>query len=188
VVPVSGFLTDADRDAVNDALGVENLEPGDEPAEALLAADPEPAKPRGRPRGSKTRKRRKPATTRKAPPRPPSRKTAIKAMLESAGGVWNISETLRGHDEPTCGAVLVMQADQIATNLNTLAQQDEGVARWLDAMMTGGGWGGVVLSTWPVVQAILAAHVMPTITRRREAAAAAAAEQEATWPPDVPTL
>jgi len=178
VVPVSGFLTDEQRDAVTEQLGED-----DTSAETLLAPDVAPKPKRGRPKGRKTRRR---SPTPRSTPRVPSRKTAIKAMLETVGNVWHISELTRGHeplgpDFATCGSVLLAQADAIATNLNTLAQQDEGVARWLDAMMSGGGWGGVVLSTWPVAQAVLAAHVMPGISRRREAAAAASVPPEEPW-------
>ncbi len=109
-------------------------------------------------------------------------------MLETVGNVWHLSEATRGHeplseDYPTCGSVLVEQADDIATNLNLLAQTDPNVYRWLDRMMAGGGWGGVVLATWPVAQAVLQSHVMPAVTRRRELAEVEAEPAgEGEWP------
>ncbi len=108
--------------------------------------------------------------------KPPSLRAPLQAMLETVGGVWHMSELTRGGhvmlDEsfPTCGSVLVAQAPSIATNLNTLAASDPNVYRWLDRMMAGGGWGGVVLACWPVAQSVLAAHVMPAMQRRRELA------------------
>jgi hypothetical protein len=108
-------------------------------------------------------------------------------MLETVGSVWHMQELMRGHfplDEshPTCGSVLLEQADQIATNLNTLAQTDPNVYRWLDRMMTGGGWGGVVLSTWPVAAAVLQAHVMPRFQRTEEEVPEET--ETAAWPPE----
>lgn len=169
----------------SDLAGVENPNADDLDPEDLLPKDAAPPteRKRGRPRGSKTKRR---TTTRKAPstPRPPSRKVAIRAMLEQIGNVWNLTEAMRGHVDPTCGAILVAQADAIATNLNTLAQQDEGVARWIDGMMMGGGWGSVALSVWPVVMSILNAHVMPAVQRRRELAMEVAEpEGPIEWPP-----
>lgn len=122
----------------------------------------------------KYRKRRTSTRTRGPSTKPPSLRAPIEAMLNTVGTVWDMSERTRGHvvldeDYPTCGSVLLACSNQIATNLNTLAQADPNVYKWLDRMMTGGGWGGVVLSTWPVAQAVLAAHVMPRLERRSQA-------------------
>lgn len=119
--------------------------------------------------------------------RKPSLEAPLRSMLETVGGVWHMSEATRGGhveltpDLPTCGAVLVAQAPDIARALNLQAQADPNVYRWLDRMMTGGGWGSVVLATWPVAQAVLSAHVMAALERRR-AEAQMAAEGEAEWP------
>lgn len=137
----------------------------EEAPEVELDAEPTP-KRRSAPSSTPKRTRRKRGA-------PPSLKAPLRAMLETVGGVWHMSELTRGHeplaeDFPTCGQVLVAQADDIATNLNALAQTDPNVYRWLDRMMTGGGWGGVVLACWPVAQAVLQSHVMPAISRSRE--------------------
>jgi hypothetical protein len=174
-----------------DFAGIEGA-PSDAPPEALLPPDAEPAAPkRGRPKGSKTRKHRKTTTAAARAPRPLSRKAAVKAMLSSVGQVWHFTEMARGHeafseDYPTCGSVLLAQADDIAGSLSALAQQDASVARWLDAMMTGGGWGGVILATWPVAQSILQAHVMPGLARRREQVEVPESEQA--WSGPEPTI
>lgn len=150
-----------------------------------LEPDADP-KPKRRRRKAATRKPRQPSN------RPPSLRAPIKAMLETVGGVWHMSEATRGHeplseDYPTCGSVLLAQADDIATNLNALAQTDPNVYRWLDRMMTGGGWGGVVLATWPVAQAVLQSHVMPAVVRRRELVEVEEG-QEGPWSPEPPTV
>jgi hypothetical protein len=126
--------------------------------------------PKRRTTKRKTTKRRAP---RQPSNKPPSLYGATKAMIDTVGQVWHMSEATRGHvqldeDYPTCGSVLMAQSESIARNLNTLAQSDPNVYKWLDRMLHGGGWGGVVLATWPVAQAILAAHVMPGLQRRRE--------------------
>lgn len=131
-------------------------------------------------------KRKGTARPRAASTKPPSLRAPIKAMLETVGTVWDASELLRGHaplseDYATCGSVLFAQADSIATNLNGLAQQDPTVYRWLDRMMTTGGWGGVALAAWPVAAAVLQAHVMPRMARRGETVEEQAGEQ---WPPE----
>lgn len=149
--------------------------------------DAEP-KPKRRYKKRSTAKR-----TRQPSNRPPSLRAPLKAMLETVGGVWHMSEATRGHeplseDYPTCGSVLMAQADDIATNLNTLAQTDPNVYKWLDRMMSGGGWGGVVLATWPVAQAILQSHVMPAVSRRRELAEVPEEGSEGPWSPEPPTV
>jgi len=133
-------------------------------AEGTLEPDEAPKAKRRYKKRKTTRAPRTPSN------KPPSLRAPVKAMLETIGSVWHMSELTRGHialDEnyPTCGSVLLAQADLIATNLNTLAQADPTVYKWLDRMMSGGGWGGVVLATWPVAQAVLAAHVMPRFVR-----------------------
>jgi hypothetical protein len=148
-----------------------------------LEPDSEP-KPKRRYAKRKTARKSRAAST-----KPPSLRTPIKAMLETVGGVWHMQEMMRGHyplDEshPTCGSVLLEQADQIATNLNTLAQTDPNVYRWLDRMMAGGGWGGVVLATWPVAAAVLQAHVMPRFQRAEEEPSEGPEGIEQAWPPE----
>lgn len=132
-----------------------------------LEADAAP-KPKRRYRKRKTTRAPRATST-----KPPSLRAPIKAMLETVGQVWHMSELTRGHvplDEnyPTCGSVLLACSDNIATNLNTLAQTDPSVYRWLDRLMTTGGWGGVALAAFPVAQAVLAAHVMSRFERRLE--------------------
>ncbi len=131
--------------------------------------------PKPKRRSPKRRTKARTRTPRTSSTKPPSLRAPLQAMLETVGGVWHMSELTRGHvqlDESftTCGSVLVAQAPSIATNLNTLAASDPNVYRWLDRMMAGGGWGGVVLACWPVAQSVLAAHVMPAMQRRRELA------------------
>lgn len=153
--------------------------------DSSLDADDEP-KPKRRSPRKRTTKRRAPRQTSN---KPPSLRGPIKAMLETIGGVWHIQELMRGHEpldenHPTCGSVLLEQADSIATNLNTLAQTDPNVYRWLDRMMTGGGWGGVVLATWPVGAALLQAHVMPRFQRQAEEEGVPTEGPIETWPPE----
>lgn len=168
---MEGLETEQEREsfadrmkAARDAKAAERAEiAGDD---GSLEADDEPKPKRRSPKKRRTTKRRSPSASTK----PPSLRVPIKTMLETIAQVWHLQELMRGHlpldeDHPTCGSVLLEQADQIATNLNTLAQTDPNVYRWLDRMMTGGGWGGVVLATWPVGAAILTAHVMPRLQR-----------------------
>jgi len=103
--------------------------------------------------------------------KPDSLEAPIKLMLQTVGGVWSGTEASRGHTDPTCGAVLMAQAPAIAKTLNAVAMDDESVYRWLSAMLTGGGWGAVAFATLPVVQAVVASHVVPAIERRRLLAA-----------------
>jgi hypothetical protein len=153
-------------------------------AAAIEAGALEPdAAPKAKRRYRKRKTTRAPRTPSN---KPPSLRAPVKAMLETVGSVWHMSELTRGHvplDEnyPTCGSVLLAQADLIATNLNTLAQADPTVYKWLDRMMSGGGWGGVVLATWPVAQAVLAAHVMPRFVREEGEPIEEGPQQ---WPPE----
>ena len=165
----------ADRMKAAKAAKAADREAGLEPDEA-----PKPKR--------RYRKRKATARTLATSTKPPSLRAPVKAMLETIGSVWHMSELTRGHvqlDEnyPTCGSVLLAQADLIATNLNTLAQADPTVYKWLDRMMSGGGWGGVVLATWPVAQAVLAAHIMPRLQRGAEESEAA---EEPVWGPVPP--
>jgi len=151
--------------------------------EAGLEPDAAP-KPKRRYKKRKTTRGPRAAST-----KPPSLRMPIKAMLETVGQVWHMSELTRGHvqlDEnyPTCGSVLLACSDSIATNLNTLAQTDPNVYRWLDRMMAGGGWGGVVLATWPVAQAVLAAHVMPRFERVEPEPIESEGNTVQPWPPE----
>jgi hypothetical protein len=154
-----------------------------ERAEAAMRG--ESLEPDASPKPKRKYRKRKTTRTRTPSNKPPSLRAPVKAMLETVGSVWHMSELTRGHvplDEnyPTCGSVLLAQADLIATNLNTLAQADPTVYKWLDRMMSGGGWGGVVLATWPVAQAVLAAHVMPRLQREEPEPE----EASQTWPPE----
>jgi hypothetical protein len=144
------------------------------------------------PPDSQPKATRKRATRSHQRKKPASLEAPIRAMLETVGGVWHMSEATRGHlpvtDEfPTCGSVLIEQAPQIAKTLNTLANEDPNVYKWLSAMMTGGGWGSVILATWPVGQAVLAAHVIPAVQRRR-GAEQIEAEGPAEWPSEQPPV
>jgi hypothetical protein len=161
-----------------------------EQEEEQLERDDTPA-PKRRTTKRKTTKRRAP---RQPSNKPPSLYGATKAMIDTVGQVWHMSEATRGHvqldeDYPTCGSVLLAQSQSIAQNLNTLAQSDPNVYKWLDRMLHGGGWGGVVLATWPVAQAILAAHVMPGIAKRREGMIEETVEPEGPqpWASEQPT-
>ncbi len=180
------MMTEEEQESFADRMRAAKEAKAAERAEAAergesLEPDSEP-KPKRRYAKRKTAKRTRAAST-----KPPSLRTPIKAMLETVGGVWHMQELMRGHEQldeshPTCGSVLLEQADQIATNLNTLAQTDPNVYRWLDRMMAGGGWGGVVLATWPVAAAVLQAHVMPRFQRVEEELSPQS--EEPGWPPE----
>jgi len=141
-----------------------------DPAEVIepdeLEQDATPEIPLRPPKAGAT-KAPTPPKRRGRPKKPDSLEQPIKLMLATIGGVWSSTEASRGHPDPTCGAVLVAQSAAIAKTLNAVAMEDESVYRWLSAMMTGGGWGAVAFATLPVVQAVVASHVVPAIERRR---------------------
>lgn len=129
----------------------------DDAGSDTMTADPEPKAKRkhvatGKPKGR---------------PRKASLEAPLREMLQTVGTVWNLAETAREHPSPSCGAILTEQAASIAAGLNAVALDDPTVYKWLDAMMTGGGWGSVVLATWPVAQAVLSYHVVPAVAARR---------------------
>jgi|SRR5215831_4518770 len=97
----------------------------------------------------------------------------IREGLMMIGRVWAVRESMiKDHpQQPNCGEILIEQAPDIAESLFQLSKTNKTVKRWLESMMTGGGWAGVAFAVYPVAIAIRDNHMMPALRARREAAA-----------------
>lgn len=137
---------------------VRKLEPGENPLEDL-EQDPVPKSVRG-----ERVEKPKPAPVKISGSRSrsskPSLESPINAMLQMVGRVWSVRDDV-------CGGALLAQAPMIAQQLNALAQTDPKVYRMLSRMMSGGGWGGVILATWPVAASIAEHHIRPGLAKAR---------------------
>lgn len=92
-----------------------------------------------------------------APPRgkPKARSTQLKDRL---AGTIGLLGTLVFAVDQFDGTQILSRADQLATALDHLAQQNPSVRKVLESAMTGGAWGEVVLAVAPLVVAIAAHH------------------------------
>jgi hypothetical protein len=99
--------------------------------------------------------------------------TTIREGLMMIGRVWAVRESIdKDHpQDPNCGEIFMTQVPDIASSLFQLSRTNKTVKRWLESMMTGGGWAGVAFAVYPVAIAIRDNHMMPALRARRQAAA-----------------
>jgi hypothetical protein len=104
---------------------------------------------------SPRRSRARPATREKK-----SLETPLKESLLLMARVWEIRD-------PICGGALKAAAPDIAAQANGVAMTDARFYRFLNNMLKGGGYGGLMLSVYPVLATVREHHVKPTIEKMR---------------------
>ena len=146
---------------------------GDEAEEAVKIIEQSAAgrlagipRPRGRPKGSSTKKDKEPKFD-DAPTTPPRRERStgsgskvsltsnLQGMFTVIGITWGRTVRARDPENPGMngGETLQQQSHELAVALNEVAQKDNAVYRFLSGLTTGGGWGSVAFAAFPIFSA-----------------------------------
>lgn len=60
--------------------------------------------------------------------------------------------------DPICGRVVTQQAGDLAEAFERLARENSRIKRWIESMLVGGAWTGVLQASFPIVLTVAAHH------------------------------
>ncbi len=165
-------------DELDDLLIPKSRQLGEEPPRERADRDssfPEDSSERA-PRKQPARSRARSSTRERR-----SLETPLKESLLLMARVWSIRD-------PICGGALVSAAPDIAAQANLVAMEDARFYRFLNNMLKGGGYGGLLLSVYPVVATVREHHVRPAIERAKARRTGEEVPEEFIKPEPAPTF
>lgn len=130
------------------------VEPGFDPAADSETRDSVVNFLRGRPRGERAKRERKPKPPKIIPPKP--RPGSLKKPLQDMYGTIGMTVAMF---DPVCGQAILANAEACAIALENMARENEAVRRVIMSLVQTSIWGQLIAAHMPILLAIAMHHV-----------------------------